>query len=151
MAKIRKIEALYQSRHNERGGKVCRVSMETELLHHSLSAQVSHYSSLIQSNPEWEYVGVYADEGITGTSTKKRDEFKRLMADCNAGKIDIVLVKSISRFARDTVDTLNATRHLKSLGIDVFFERENIIPYQVRGNFTRWLLLHRLRQRAFLQ
>jgi DNA invertase Pin-like site-specific DNA recombinase len=117
-----------------------RVSLETEMLHHSLSAQVSYYSSLIQSNPEWEYVGVYADEGITGTSTKKRDEFKRLMRDCDEGKIDLVLVKSISRFARDTVDTLNATRHLRSLGIDVFFEREHIHSISVEGELLLTLL-----------
>ena len=69
-----------------------RVSVETEMLMHSLSAQVSYYSSLIQKNPEWEYAGVYADEGITGTSTLHRDEFNRLVADCEAGKIDMVLV-----------------------------------------------------------
>lgn len=114
--------------------------METEQLHHSLSAQVSHYSALIQSNPEWEYAGVYADEGITGTATKHRDEFKRLMADCDAGKIDLVLVKSVSRFARDTVDTLKATRHLKDLGIDVYFERENIHSISKEGELLLTLL-----------
>ena len=77
-----------------------RVSMECEQLLHSLSAQVSYYSSLIQRNPEWEYAGVYIDEGITGTSKANRDDFNRLIADCDAGKIDIILVKSISRFAR---------------------------------------------------
>ena len=124
MAKIRRIEPILPIiKTRKKVAAYARVSMETELLHHSLSAQVSHYSSLIQSNPEWEYAGVYADEGITGTSTKKRDEFNRLMKDCDAGKIDLVLVKSISRFARDTVDTLKATRHLKDLGIDVYFER----------------------------
>lgn len=117
-----------------------RVSMETELLMHSLSAQVSHYSALIQSNPEWEYAGVYADEGITGTSIEKRDEFKRLISDCDAGKIDLVLVKSISRFARDTVDTLNTTRHLKKLGIDVFFEREGIHSMSNEGELLLTLL-----------
>ena len=114
MANIRRIEpVLPRLKARKRVAAYARVSMETEQLHHSLSAQVSHYSALIQSNPEWEYAGVYADEGITGTATKHRDEFKRLMADCDAGKIDLVLVKSVSRFARDTVDTLKATRHLK--------------------------------------
>lgn len=141
MAKIRRIEPNIPSLSGrKRVAAYARVSMETELLHHSLSAQVSHYSSLIQSNPEWEYAGVYADEGITGTSTKKRDEFNRLMKDCDAGKIDLVLVKSISRFARDTVDTLNATRHLKSLGIDVFFERENIHSLSSEGELLLTLL-----------
>ena len=141
MAKIRRIEPNIPSLSGrKRVAAYARVSMETELLHHSLSAQVSHYSSLIQSNPEWEYAGVYADEGITGTSTKKRDEFNRLMKDCDAGKIDLVLVKSISRFARDTVDTLNATRHLKDLGIDVFFEREGIHSMSGEGELLLTLL-----------
>lgn len=117
-----------------------RVSMETELLLHSLSAQVSHYSKLIQSNPEWEYAGVYADEGVTGTSTAHRDEFNRLMADCNAGKIDIVLAKSISRFARDTVDCLNAVRHLKEIGVEVRFEREGISTFTTDGELLLTLL-----------
>ena len=117
-----------------------RVSLETEMLLHSLSAQISYYSSLIQNNPEWEYAGVYADEGITGTSTRHRDEFKRLMADCDAGKIDMVLCKSISRFARDTVDCLNATRHLKELGIPVYFEREKINSLSEEGELMLTLL-----------
>ncbi len=103
-----------------------RVSLDSERLMHSLSAQVSYYSDYIQKNPHWIYAGVYADEGISGTQTQKRDEFKRLMKDCEYGKIDIVLVKSISRFARNTVDLLSAVRHLKSLGIEVRFEKENI-------------------------
>lgn len=81
-----------------------RVSTNSETLLHSLSAQVSYYSSLIQNNPEREYVGVYADEGVTGTSQKHRNELNRLLADCEEGKIDMILVKSISRFARNTVD-----------------------------------------------
>lgn len=141
MAKIRRIEPILPIiKTRKRVAAYARVSMETELLHHSLSAQVSHYSTLIQNNPEWEYAGVYADEGITGTSTKKRDEFNRLMGDCDAGKIDLVLVKSISRFARDTVDTLNATRHLKDLGIDVFFEREGIHSMSGEGELLLTLL-----------
>ena len=141
MAKIRRIEPILPIiKTRKKVAAYARVSMETELLHHSLSAQVSHYSSLIQSNPEWEYAGVYADEGITGTATKHRDEFKRLMADCDAGKIDLVLVKSVSRFARDTVDTLKATRHLKDLGIDVYFERENIHSMSKEGELLLTLL-----------
>lgn len=117
-----------------------RVSMETEQLKHSLSAQISHYSELIQSNPEWEYVGVYADDGITGRNTKGRKEFKRLIADCEAGNVDLILVKSISRFARDTVDTLRITRRLKTLGIDVFFERESIHSLSDEGELMLTLL-----------
>lgn len=141
MANIRRIEpVLPRLKARKRVAAYARVSMETEQLHHSLSAQVSHYSALIQSNPEWEYTCVYADEGITGTATKHRDEFKRLMADCDAGKIDLVLVKSVSRFARDTVDTLKATRHLKDLGIDVYFERENIHSISKEGELLLTLL-----------
>ncbi len=103
-----------------------RVSEATELLLHSLSAQVSHYSEVIQANPEWEYAGVYADEGVTGTSTEHRSEFKRLIADCDSGKIDIILVKSISRLSRDTVDSLKTIRHLNDIGVEVRFEREGI-------------------------
>ena len=103
-----------------------RVSMESERMQHSLSAQVSYYSALIQKNPEWEYAGVYADYGISGTGMKGRDEFKRMLADCEAGAIDIILTKSIQRFARNTVDLLNTIRHLKELGIEVRFEKENI-------------------------
>ena len=115
-----------------------RVSVDT--LHHSLAAQVSYYSTLIQKNPVWEYADVYADEGITGTSTTHRDEFKRLIADCNAGKIDLVLVKSISRFARDTVDCLHTVRRLKEKGIAVRFERENIDSMSEDGELLLTLL-----------
>ena len=103
-----------------------RVSMETERLKHSLSAQISHYSAYIQKNPEWQYAGVFADDAISGTDTGKRDEFNRLMAACDAGDVDIILVKSISRFARNTVDLLETVRHLKSIGVDVWFEDEGI-------------------------
>lgn len=100
--------------------------MESERMQHSLSAQVSYYSALIQKNPEWEYAGVFADYGISGTGTKKRDEFNHMLAECEAGNIDIILTKSIQRFARNTVDLLNTVRHLKELGIEVRFEKEKI-------------------------
>ena len=103
-----------------------RVSMESDRLAHSLAAQISYYSDLIQKNPEWEYAGVYADSFVSGTETSKRQEFQRMLADCDAGEIDIILCKSISRFARNTVDLLETVRHLKDLGIEVRFEKENI-------------------------
>ena len=90
------------------------------------SAQVSYYNELIQKNPEWEFAGVYSDLGISGTGIEKRNDFKRLLQDCEEGKIDIILTKSISRFARNTVDLLNVVRHLKELGIEVRFEKEGI-------------------------
>ena len=118
----------------------CRVSMETERLHHSLSAQISRYSELIQSNPQWEFAGIYADEGISGTKAEKRPEFMRLIADCDAGKIDIVLTKSISRFARNTVDLLKTVRHMKDIGVEVRFEKENIRSLSDDGELMLTLL-----------
>lgn len=117
-----------------------RVSMESERLQHSLSAQVSYYSALIQKHPGWEYVGVYADNGITGTKTTSREEFNRMLADCEAGKIDIILTKSISRFARNTVDLLETVRHLKDLGISVQFEKEHIDSLTEDGELMLTLL-----------
>ena len=103
-----------------------RVSVERGRTLHSYSAQVSYYNELIQKNPEWEFAGVYSDLGISGTGIEKRNDFKRLLQDCEEGKIDIILTKSISRFARNTVDLLNVVRHLKALGIEVRFEKEGI-------------------------
>lgn len=134
MAKITKLERKVQT--PPRRKRVCayaRVSKESERLMHSVSAQVSYYSELIQSNPEWEYAGVYADFGISGTGIKERDEFQRLIEDCEAGKIDIVLTKSISRFARNTVDLLATVRHLKEIGVEVRFEKEHINSFSGDG------------------
>lgn len=103
-----------------------RVSVESARIQHSLSAQASYYSSLIQKNPAWKYAGVYADYGISGTKIAKRKEFQRMLADAEAGNIDIILTKSIQRFARNTVDLLNTVRHLKEIGVEVWFEKENI-------------------------
>ena len=142
MPTIHKIEPILpRLRVRKKVAAYARVSTALEEQLHSLSAQVSYYSSYIQDNPDWEYVGVYSDEGITGTSTKHRNGFNRLMEDCDAGLIDVVLVKSISRFARDTVDTLNATRHLKDLGIDVYFEKENIHSLSDEGELLLTLLV----------
>jgi len=125
MPKITKIEAVVPDiTKRKKVAAYARVSMESERMMHSLSAQVSYYSNLIQNNPEWEYAGVYADNFVSGTSTAKRDEFNRMLADCEAGKIDIVLTKSISRFARNTVDLLETVRHLKDIGVEVRFEKE---------------------------
>ena len=91
---------------------------------HSLSAQVSYYSDLIQKHPGWQYCGVYADEALTGTKDT-RENFQRLLNDCRAGKIDLIITKSISRFARNTVTLLETVRELKLLGINVYFEEQN--------------------------
>ena len=102
-----------------------RVSSGKDAMLHSLSAQVSYYSELIQRNPEWQYKGVYAVEGLTGTKDS-RPEFKRLLDSCRNGKIDMVITKSISRFARNTVTLLETVRELKELNVDVYFEEQNI-------------------------
>lgn len=102
-----------------------RVSSGKDAMLMSLSAQVSYYSELIQRNSEWEYAGVYADEATTGTK-EDRTNFQKLLKACRNGEIDIVLTKSISRFARNTVTLLEAVRELKKYGVDVYFERENI-------------------------
>jgi DNA invertase Pin-like site-specific DNA recombinase len=107
--------------------------METDRMMHSLSTQVSYYSELIQKNPEWQYVGVYADNFISGTSTNKRTEFQRMVADCEAGKIDLIVTKSVSRFARNTVDSLTTIRELKENGTEVYFEKENIWTFYSKG------------------
>lgn len=117
-----------------------RVSDDKELPIHSLSAQISYYSNLIQGNSEWEYAGVYADAGITGTRMEQRAEFRRMVSDCEVGKIDIILTKSISRFARDTVDCLNTVRHLKEIGVEVRFEREKISSFTSDGELLLTLL-----------
>ena len=127
MRKITKIEPSAPIlKPKKRVAAYARISMESERMNHSLSAQVSYYNGKIQKNPDWLFAGVYADNGISGTGTEKRDEFKRLITDCDAGKIDLVLTKSISRFARNTVDLLETVRHLKEIGVEVWFERENI-------------------------
>lgn len=127
MRKISKIEPRLPSvPKRKKVAAYARVSMECDRLMHSISAQISYYSSLIQSHAEWEYAGVYADYGISGTGTVKRTEFQRMLADCESGKINIILCKSISRFARNTVDLLETVRHLKAIGVEVRFEKENI-------------------------
>ena len=110
-----------------------RVSTDQEEQQNSYEAQVEYYTRYIQSKPEWEFVEVYADEGITGTNTKRRKNFNRMIEDALAGKIDLIITKSVSRFARNTVDTLTTIRSLKDKGIGVFFEKENIDTLDSKG------------------
>ena len=141
MAKIiRKIEAQAPIvAKKKRVAAYARVSMDSERLENSLSAQISYYSAFIQENPSWEYAGVFADNGISGTSTD-RAEFQRLMTECEAGHIDIILTKSISRFARNTLDTLTAVRRLRELGIEVQFEKKHIHTRSDKGELLLTLL-----------
>ena len=111
----------------------CRVSTEFEEQESSYEMQVEHYTSYISSNPEWELVEVYADDGISATNTTKRESFNRMIQDCRDGKIDMILTKSISRFSRNTVDCLKFTRELKGLNIAVYFEKENINTLDAKG------------------
>ena len=106
---------------------------------HSLSAQVSYYSTLIQRHNGWEYAGVYADEALTGTK-ESRENFQRLLTDCRSGKIDMVITKSISRFARNTVTLLQTVRELKALGVDVYFEEQNIHSADADGELMLSIL-----------
>ena len=111
---------------------------EEQLL--SYENQVNYYTNYISENPLYEYAGTYADEGISGTNTKKRDEFNRMIADCRAGKIDMIITKSISRFARNTLDCLNYVRELKDLGIGIIFEKENINTLDAKGEVLLTIL-----------
>lgn len=104
----------------------CRVSTDEEEQLTSYNSQIEYYSKMIKNDPELTFVGVYADEGITGTQMKNRDDFLRMIEDAKKGLIDVVIAKSISRFARNTVDTLNTCRLLRELNVDVYFEKENI-------------------------
>ena len=104
----------------------CRVSTKEEEQASSYEAQCEYYTDKIMSNKEWTMAGIFADEGITGTSTKKRTEFLRMIRQCKQKKIDLILTKSIQRFARNTLDCINYTRILRQLGIGVLFEKENI-------------------------
>ncbi len=110
-----------------------RVSTDEDEQLSSYEAQVDFYTRHIKSNPDWEFVEVYADEGISGTNTKKRDDFNRMVADALGGKIDLILTKSISRFARNTVDSLTTVRKLKEKGVEVYFEKENIYTLDSKG------------------
>lgn len=110
-----------------------RVSTDSDEQLSSYGAQVDFYTQYIQGNPEWEFVNVYTDEGISGTNTKKREGFNRMVADALAGRIDLILTKSISRFARNTVDTLTTVRKLKEKNVEVYFEKENIYTMDAKG------------------
>ena len=119
-------ENTFQSYRRIRVAAYCRVSTKQEEQINSYEVQKKHYTEKINANPEWQMVGIFADKGITGTSVLKRDEFNKMIKLCKSKKIDMILVKSISRFARNTVDCLHYKRMLKTLGIDVYFEEQGI-------------------------
>ncbi|MBQ2615841.1 MAG: recombinase family protein [Synergistaceae bacterium] len=113
-----------------------RVSTEQDEQQNSYEAQVNYYTSYIKANDQWEFAGIYSDEGITGTNTKRREGFNRMMAAALNGEIDLILTKSISRFARNTVDTLQAIRELKEKGVEVRFENDHINTMDPRCELT---------------
>ena len=126
-----------------------RVSTDHEDQEGSFRNQVDYYTNLINNNPDWVMVGIFADEGISGTGTKKRSGFMDMIAACENHEVDLVITKSISRFARNTADSLNYSRKLKALGIPVIFEKEGD-PLQVPAGDTafEYRIPARLRQRC---
>lgn len=118
----------------------CRVSTDQDEQLNSFEAQRSYYTEHILSNPNYELAGIFADEGISGTNTKNREQFNAMIKACKEGKIDLILTKSISRFARNTLDCLNYVRELKQLGIGIYFEKENIDTLDAKGEVLLTIL-----------
>ena len=129
-----------QSEELEKVAAYCRVSTDSKDQLNSYRTQIGYYTNFIAQHPGWELVDIYADEGITGTSLEKRDEFKRMLQDCRAGKISRILVKSVSRFARNTLELIETTRELKDLGVVVVFEEQGIDTAQMLGEMQLTLL-----------
>ena len=122
-----------ENQRKKRVAAYCRVSTEQEQQQTSYEAQVEYYTQYIKSNPDWEFAGIYADDGITGTNLDRRDNFNRLINDSRRGKIDMILTKSVSRFARNTVDSIVTIRELKAIGVAVYFETERINTLESQG------------------
>ena len=132
----------------------CRVSTELEEQESSYEAQVEYYTRKIQETENWKLAGIYADDGKSATSTKKRDDFKAMIKDAEGGKIDMILTKSVSRFARNTVDSLLTIRRLKEKNVAVVFEKEGVntldgtgeilitILSSANANIRMWLFYH---------
>ncbi|MDD3028652.1 MAG: recombinase family protein, partial [Erysipelotrichaceae bacterium] len=110
-----------------------RVSTDHEEQATSYEAQMSYYKNYIESREDWEFVGMYSDEGISATNTKHRDGFNQMIEDALAGKIDLIITKSVSRFARNTVDSLSNVRKLREKGVEIYFEKENIWTLDAKG------------------
>lgn len=126
MPQVQVIPPIREQAKKLRVAAYARVSSDSEEQLNSFAIQMAYYTALIAEKEDWEFAGLYADEGVTGTSTAKREDFQRLLADCRAGKIDRILVKSISRFARNTADCIQTVRELRTLGVSVYFEKEDI-------------------------
>lgn len=146
MSRVRKIKPVciaskpLQKPSKNKVAAYARVSTYNDEQLNSLEAQKDYYEKKIRENPSWMFAGIYVDEGITGTSYAHRAEFLRMIEDCKNEKIDMVLTKSVSRFARNTVDALNVIRELKEIGVGVYFERENVWTLDSKGEFLITLL-----------
>lgn len=134
-AKVDIAEEIKQAHRQLRVAAYCRVSTAQEEQLNSYDMQVRYYTEKIRSEPKWAFVGIFADRGLSGTSTKKRDEFNKMIKQCRRGKIDMIITKSISRFARNTADVLKYVRMLKEIGVDIFFEEQNIHSTQPGAEF----------------
>ena len=130
--KIFRSEVTAEPRRRRTAG-YARVSTDHEEQASSYEMQMAHYKNYIESRADWDFVGMYSDEGISGTNTKKRDGYNQMIEDALAGKIDLIITKSVSRFARNTVDSLQNVRKLKENGVEIYFEKENIWTFDTRG------------------
>ncbi|QRN84823.1 recombinase family protein [Clostridia bacterium] len=129
----------------------CRVSSGSEEQRTSYNAQIQYYERSIRENPEYTYAGIYADEGISGTALKKREALNRLMDDARTGQMDMIITKSLSRFGRNTLDCLNIIRELKELGIDLYFEKEDLHTMRSEGEFLLTLIAATAQQESLEQ
>lgn len=141
MPEIIRIQPRRQARiAKRRVATYCRVSTLKEAQESSYGLQISYYNRKIQENPAWEFAGVFADQGVSGTGTRNRTGFQKMLKACEEGRIDLILTKSIKRFARNTVDLLETIRHLKELSVEVIFENENISTFSQDGDFMLTIL-----------
>ena len=131
---IVKIEAEKQIKTRLRVCAYARVSKDKDTMLHSLSAQVSYYNKYINNNPEWEFKGIFADYAYTGTK-EDRPEFMKMLELCEKGEVDLIITKSISRFARNTETVLKTVRYLKSINVDVYFEEQRMHTISKDGEF----------------
>lgn len=134
------LPSLSQESGKQRVAAYARVSTDSDEQMGSVEAQKDYFEKLILKRPDWEFAGIYADEGISGTSLNRREAFNRMVADALGGKIDLIITKSLSRFARNTVDTLNTIRKLKIAGVGVYFEKEDINTLDSKGEFLITLM-----------
>lgn len=140
MKRITKIEVTKDSKRKLRVAAYARVSTGSDEQLVSLETQKNHYERYIKARPDWDYAGLYYDEGITGTKKEKREGLLRMLADCEKGLIDFIVVKSISRFARDTVDSVEMVRSLSEKGVHIYFEKENLDTGKMDGELLLSIL-----------